>query len=275
VNLFEVLKFIGLPVLFATAVVFCSWSVFTSKRLQPLGDVLAIGIAAVTAFVLQEGIPSVPPSEKWHWLIITTAIIAIFACLYVLFSKWDKGIILQAIIAGFIAAVFMQFPNQSGLFERLFIFFMVLFVSVGLRRTTIPAWHMFIVSWSALACISILALHASFAKLAFFTGAMSAVAATLFVLQRIKPRGTKSVQMLFGVLIVGCAMCGVAYDPSRAVPLFAWFLPMVGILLASTTYFLYKPKYRTVFSIAILELCLLISVVWTLAQATPQDEMWP
>jgi hypothetical protein len=252
-----------------------SWWLFSSKRLQPLGAIIAVGVSSVVAFSLQDGLPNIPPQEKWHWLIITSTIAALMACMYPLFKCWDKLIVLQALIAGIIAAVFMQFPNQNGLLERIVMLCLVLFVSIGLRRLTIPPWHMYVAAWSALAGLSILALQASFAKLAFFAGAMSAVAAALFVLQCVKPSETKSVQVLFGVLVVGCAMCGVAYDPSHVVPLLAWYLPMAGIIIAAIVYFVGKPKYKAVFSIVTLELCISISVIWTLLQTTPKDEMWP
>ena len=274
-NPVEVLQFVGLPVLIATGIVLLSWHFFSSKRIQPLGVIIAVGVSSIVAFALQEGLPSVPPTQKWHWLVLTVLIVCLLACLYTLFRAWDKLIVLQAIIAGIIAAVLLQFPGQSDVSYRVSILFLVLFVSVGLRRLTLPPWHMYFASWSALAGLSILALQASFAKLAFFAGAMSAVAAAMFVLQCVKPRETKSVQVLFGVLIVGCAVCGVAYDPSHVVPLLAWYLPMAGIIIAAIVYFVGKPKYKAAFSIATLELCVLISVIWTLLQTTPQDEMWP
>ncbi len=271
----EVLQFIGLPVVVATGIVLMGWWLLPSKRLQPLGAIIAIGVSSLVAFSLQDGIPSIPPQEKWHWLIITSTIVALMACVYPLFKSWDKLIVLQATIAGIIAAVFMQFPNQNGLIERIIILCIVLFVSIGLRRLTIPPWHMYVAAWSVLAGLSLLALQASFAKLAFFAGAMSAVAAALLVLQLVKPRETKSVQMLFGVLIVGCAMCGLAYDSARGVPVLAWLLPLAGILLAAGMYFLCKPKYKAVFSIVTLEVCVLMTLLWTFMQSTPKDEMWP
>ena len=274
-NPLEIAQFIGIPVAVATGLSIVSWWFFSSKRRQPLGVLIAVGCSALVAFALQEGMPSVPPTQKWHWLILTVLIVFFLACLYSLFSKWDKRIILQALIAGIVAAVFMQFPGQSSVLDRIIIFLLVLFVSVGLRRLRIPAWHMYIVAWSVLASLSILALQASFAKLAFFSGAMSAVSAAMFVLQLCKPRETQSVQMLFGVIIVGCAMCGLAYDPSHAVPMFAWYLPLIGITIAAIAFLLCKPKFRSVISIGLLELCLLASVIWTIVQSTPQDDMWP
>lgn len=271
----DVLQFIGLPVVVATGIVLMGWWLLPSKRLQPLGAIIAVGVSSLVAFSLQDGIPSIPPQEKWHWLIITSTIVAVLACVYPLCKKWDKLIVFQAFIAGIIAAVFMQFPNQNGLFERIIILLMVLFISVSLRRLTIPPWHMYIASWSILACISVLALQASFAKLAFFAGAMSAVAAALVVLQCIKPRETKSVQMIFGVFIVGCAMCGLAYDPARNVPPFAWILPMLGVPIAAIAYLLCKAKLRAVVSLVLLESCIAIAIYWTFANAVPQNEMWP
>ena len=126
-----------------------------------------------------------------------------------------------------------------------------------------------------LASLSILALQASFAKLAFFAGAMSAVAAALCVLQIVKPRETKSVQMIFGVFIVGCTLCGLAYDPSHAVPTSAWFLPIASIPLSAIAYFLCKGKYKPVLSLSIIALFVSGAVVWAIVAAPPTVEMWP
>jgi len=271
----EIAQFVGIPVAVATGIMLLSWWALPSKRLQPLGAIVAVGVASMVAFALQEGLPSLPPAQKWHWLVLTVLAVFLFACLYTLFRAWDKLVVLQALIAGVIAAVFMQFPGQNDFFYRVSILLLVLLVSVGLRRLTIPSWHMYIVAWSVLACLSILALQTSFAKLAFFAGAMSAVSAAMFVLGLLNPRETKSVQTVFGVLIVGCAMCGLAYDPSRAVPVVSWFLPMAGITLAAITYFLCKAKYKAAYSIATLELCVVCSLIWTFLQVAPQDEMWP
>tara|TARA_X000001036_G_scaffold95981_2_gene88698 strand:+ start:651 stop:1478 length:828 start_codon:yes stop_codon:yes gene_type:complete len=275
VNPAEIVQFIGIPVAVATAILMLSWWALPAKHLQSLGAIIAVGVATLVAFALQEGLPSLPPTQQWHWLVLTVLAVFLFTCLYPFFQSLDNLVVLQALIAGIIASVFMQFPGQDSFLYRICILFLVLFVSIGLRQLKLPSWHLYIASWSVLACLSILALQASFAKLAFFAGSMSAVAGAMFVLQIVKPKETRSVQMLFGVLIVGCGMCGAAYDPSRAVPLFAWFLPMAGITLAAVVYFLCKTKYKAAFSIAALELCVLFSVIWTFLQMTPNEEMWP
>ena len=270
----EVLQFIGIPVLIATGVIMLSWWILPSKRLQPLGAVLAVGISCFIAFVLQEGVPSVPPIQKWHWLALTVLLVSLLACLYPLYRGWDECIVLQAIIAGVIAAVLMQFPSQTALYERCIVFLMVLIVCVGLRRLTIPPWHMYVASWLILACISFLAIQSSFAKLAFFTGAMSAVAAAILTLQLIKPRETKSVQMIFGTLIVGCSLCGFAYDQNETIFKLAWFFPMVSIPLSAMVYLLLKHhKYRAIFSLVIIDSIITIAVILSILSTHAQEGM--
>ena len=271
----DILKFIGIPVAVATGIMLLSWWVLASKRLQPLGATIAVGVACLTAFILQDGPPALPPTEKWHWLVITIMLVLLLACIYPLWKKWDEWIVLQAMIAGLIGAIVMQFPSQDGIIDRFVVFILILFACVGLRRLTIPPWHMFLASWMILASLSILALQASFAKLAFFAGAMSAVAAALCVLQLVNPRETKSVQMIFGVCIVGCAMCSLAYDPSHAVPTSAWFLPIVSIPLSAIAYFLCKGKHKPVLSLSIIALFVSGAVVWAILAAPEVDEMWP
>lgn len=271
----DILQFIGIPVAVATGIMLASWWVLPSKRLQPIGSCMAVGLSCFAAFVLQEDLPSIPPTEKWHWLVITIMLVSLLACIYPLWKKWDKRIALQAMIAGLIGAIVMQFPSQDGILDRLLVFILILFGCVGLRRLTIPPWHMYLASWMILASISMLALHGSFAKLAFFAGAMSAVAASLCVLQLVKPRETKSVQMIFGVSIVGSALCGLAYDPTHIVPSFAWFLPIVSIPLSAIAYFLCKGKYRAVLSLTIIALFVSGAVAYALFAAPAADEMWP
>ena len=271
----DILKFIGIPVAVATGIMLLSWWVLASKRLQPLGATIAVGVACLTAFVLQDGVPAFPPTEKWHWLVITTTVVALLACIYPLWKKWDEWIVLQAMIAGLIGAIVMQFPSQDEIIDRFDVFILILFACVGLRRLTIPPWHMFLASWMIIASLSILALQASFAKLAFFAGAMSAVAAALCVLQIVKPRETKSVQMIFGVFIVGCALCGIAYDPTHHVPILAWFLPIICIPISAIAYFLCKGKCRAVLSLVIITFFVVGAVSWAIVAAPPTVEMWP
>jgi hypothetical protein len=275
-NLLDILQCIGIPVLVASLVMVFSWKVLPGLRVQPLGALIAVGASSVVAFSLQEGIPSIPPTQKWHWLVITVALVSLCACLYPLCRKFDERIVLQAMIAGIVAAVLMQFPSQSSFIIRCIVFLMVLVVSVSLRRFTIPPWHMFVVSWLILAGISILALQSSFAKLAFYAGAMSAVAASMCILQQLKPRETKSIQMIFGVLIVGCSLCGFAYDQKETVIKLAWFLPMVGAPVSAIAYLLLKqPKKRALISLAIVVLLVATSVIVSVVGSAPADELWP
>jgi len=95
------------------------------------------------------------------------------------------------------------------------------------------------------------------------------------VLQLVKPRETKSVQMIFGVSIVGSALCGLAYDPTHIVPSFAWFLPIVSIPLSAIAYFFCKEKYRAVLSLTIIALFVSGAVTYALFAAPAVDEMWP
>lgn len=261
-NPVDILQFIGIPVLVASGMMFFSWKFLSRERIQPLGGVIAVGASSVVAFVLQEGVPSIPPTQKWHWLVITVALISLLAFVYPLVRKFDERVFLQTLIAGIIAAVFMQFPAQSGFFDRCFVFLMILFVSIGLQRLSIPPCHMYAVSWLTLAAISILALQSSFAKLAFYAGAMSAVAAAMCVLQLLNPRETKSIQMIFGVLIVGCSLCGFAYDQNGTAFKLAWFIPMAGVPISAIVYLLLKDhKNRALISLAIVVLCIATSAI--------------
>jgi len=269
----EMAQFVGIPVAVATVLVFLSWAMTTTNRREPMGAIVALGIASFIAFVLQEGIPTLPPAQKWHWLILSLFAVWALACIYPCFKKWDELIVLQAIIAGILVSVLMQFPAQQDLLFRVLIFVMVLFVSLGLRRVTVPAWHMYLVVWMLLAGISILALQASFAKLAFFTGAMSAVSAALCVLQLWKPRVTKSIQMVLGVIVVGSSMCGFAYDQGEAAQRMVWFLPLLSVPFSALAYLLLtKKKYGALVSLGTVVVFIAFAVLWSLYTTPIMDD---
>jgi len=275
-NLNEILLFVGLPVVVATVIILMGGIIPALKNYRSVVAIVALGISCMVAFVLQEGVPTVPPQQKWHWLVLTVIAVWGLACIYPWFKKWDDLIVFQAMIAGLIAAIIMQFPSQDSVLYRVLVFFMVLFVSVGLRRITIPAWHLYVVSWWVLVGLSVLALQASFAKLAFFSGAMSAVAAALCVLHLIKPGETKSIQMVFGVLIVGCSLCGLAYDQSEQIHQAVWFLPMIGIPISSIAFLLFqKKKYAAIISLGVVDLFVCAAVIWSLIATPVPDDLWP
>ena len=106
---------------------------------------------------------------------------------------------------------------------------------------------------------------------------MSAVAAALCVLQLVNPRETKSVQMIFGVFIVGCTLCGLAYDPSHACSnISRGFCQLfASIPLSAIAYFLCKGKCRAVLSLVIITFFVVGAVSWAIVAAPPSDEMWP
>ena len=122
----EIAQFVGIPVAVATVLVFLSWAMTTTNRHEPMGAIVALGIASFIAFVLQEGIPTLPPAQKWHWLILSLFAVWALACIYPCFKKWDEMIVLQAIIAGVLVSVLMQFPAQQDFLFRVLIFVMVL-----------------------------------------------------------------------------------------------------------------------------------------------------
>ena len=275
-NPVEVLQFVGIPLGIGSAIVILGWWLLPSKRFQPLGVIVAVGISSVIAFILQEGVPTLPPTQRWHWLVFTVTAVSLLACIYPCFKKWDNLIVLQALIAGLVAGLILQFPSQQEWYMRCLVFVMVLFAGTGLRRVTIPAWHMYLVSWVVLAGLSILALQSSFAKLAFYAGAMSAVAASMCVLQLLRPRETKSVQIIYGTAIVGCTLCGFAYDQGDTAQRSAWFLPMASIPLSAICYVVFaNKKYRAVVSLAVVNACVIAAIVWSIFAAPATDEMWP
>ena len=268
-NLVDILQFVGIPVAIATGIMLFSWRLFSSAKVHYLGPVIATGAACLAAFVLQEGFPAIPPTQKWHWLVLVTLVVSLLSFYY-------KTAIFQSIVAACVVSIFMQFPNQQGPLERILIGCSTLAVCIGLRNIKIPAWHMYLAAWWILAGYSLLALNASFAKLSFFAGAMSAVAAALCVLQIIKPREIKNVQAIFGTLIVGCAFCGLAYDSSGTEHQLIWFLPLLGVPISALVYVLQKSwKLRAIASLAVIDGFVMTAVIWSFISQQKLDETWP
>jgi hypothetical protein len=132
---------------------------------------------------------------------------------------------------------------------------------------------MYLASWFILGGISILALQSSFAKLAFFAGAMSAVSASLFVLQVWKPRETKSIQMVFGVLIVGCSMCGFAYDQGELVQRILWFFPLVSVPISAAIFLFFRTKkYNALASLGAVAVFIIFAVLFSLCTTPVFDD---
>ena len=91
-------------------------------------------------------------------------------------------------------------------------------------------------------------------------------------MQLLKPRETKSMQMIFSVLIVGCSLCGFAYDQNDTAFKFAWFIPMAGVPISAIVYLLLKDhKKRALISLAIVVLCTAASAILSILGSSPTD----
>ena len=82
--------------------------------------------------------------------------------------------------------------------------------------------------------------------------------------------------MVFGVLIVGCSLCGLAYDQSEEIHKIVWFLPMISIPISSIAFFLFqKKKYVAIISLGVVDLFVFAAVIWSIISTPVSDDLWP
>ncbi len=269
-NIGEILSFIGIPLGIATGIMLVGIWLRSSNSIRAILPIISISAASVAAFVLQDGWPSIPPSQKWHWLIISILAVSLAAMAFTCLNIKSY----MTVAAAFIVAFLMQFPNQDYYLFRILVVALVMITGLSLQKLSLSSWHTYVTSWAILAGYSLLALFSGFAKLAFFTGAISAVCAALFVLELIKPDENKNgVHVLLGTIIIGCALCGFAYDQTDKHSLI-WFLPLISLPIASLIAISKKINIRNTVSLLIVHIFVFTAVLWSIL-SIEQTDSWP
>ena len=278
----ELLEFIGLPVLLACAIIVQGW--WSGPRpwhaKPPAWPVpAAIGVAYLLSFVLQDGWPDLPPTEKWHWLVPTTMAATILGVTARLFPRTGSKRLLPELTLAFIAGFAMHFPGQDRLEIRLAIGIAVLVATLAGRTAVLrrPAIQLPLMGWILLATLSIMALQASFAKLAVLTGSISAICAATAVLTWLRRPSSLGIgaHLVIGFIVASIAACGAAYDSNTNVPPLAWVVPVLALPLAALTRVTVparSERQSVLWGMLVTVICCAIALIWTwLVAPIPSD----
>ncbi|MDG2291461.1 MAG: hypothetical protein P8L37_02295 [Phycisphaerales bacterium] len=281
----DAMEFIGLPVLLACAILIQGW--WSGPRpwhaKPPAWPFpLALGLAFVLAFVLQEGWPAWPPAQRWHWLVPGVAACTLLGVTARLFPLQGRLRFTPELVIAFITFS-LRFPEASEItpLDRMLLGIGVLLVAAAGRASVLrrPALQLPLLGWLLLATLSILILQANFAKLAIIAGAMSAACAGLGVLTLLRRPSSLGIggHLLLGFLVPVIATYGMAYDASDQIPIGAWFLVVLALPLTVIARALVptnRPQTTVLLSMAVVATCCLAALIWTWAVAPPPAEAY-
>lgn len=278
----DLMEFIGLPVLLACAILVQGW--WSGPRpwhAKPPAWPFpaAIGVAYLLAFVLQDGWPDMPPTEKWHWLVPTTLAATVLGITARLFPRSGSLRLAPEFTLAFIAAFAMHFPGQDSIEVRLAIGIAVLLATLAGRTSVLrrPAIQLPVLGWMLLATLSIMVLQINFAKLAILTGSVSAICAAAAVITLLRRPSSLGIggHLVIGFSVASIAACGAAYDANDQVPMLAWGLPVLALPLAALTRVIVPAKSErqsVMLGMVIAAICCAIALIWSwLAAPIPAD----
>ena len=268
----EVLKFIGLPLLITSLSYLVGCCLFKKdNKAKELIPIVAIGLSCFIAFWLQEGLPAIPATQKWHYLIF---IIGALATINVLtYSKFNNTLIIVWLAAfGLIQTLLPLLPGLNDLTTRFLLLIFAIALPYALKGKLRSNIFEYIVCWMIFAGYSVLAIQSGFAKLAFFSASLSAVSAALGILSYLSHLESRFVPILLGTSMLSILMCGKAYDQVHEVT-YIWYLPAIGICIPSIALTFVKPsKFKIMFSLFIVIIFVIGPVVWSLSAVTSFDD---
>ncbi|MCH2148272.1 MAG: hypothetical protein MK095_02435 [Phycisphaerales bacterium] len=279
----DAMEFIGLPVLLACAILIQGW--WSGPRpwhaKPPAWPFpLALGLAFILAFVLQEGWPTWPPTQRWHWLVPGVAACTLLGATARLFPLRGRLRFTPEIVIAFITFS-LRFPDASEItpLDRLLLGVGVLLAAAAGRAAVLrrPAIQLPVLGWLLLATLSVLILQANFAKLAIITGAISAACAGLAVLTLLRRPSSLGIgaHLMIGFLVPVLATYGMAYDASDRIPTGAWILVVLALPLTVVARALVPTRRAlatVLVSMGVVATCCLIALIWTWAVAPPPAE---
>lgn len=281
----DAMEFFGLPVLLACAILIQGWwSGPRSWHAKPPAwpFPLALGLAFILVFVLQEGWPTWPPGERWHWLVPGVMACTLLGATARLFPMRGRLRFTPELALALITFS-LRFPEASEItpFDRILLAAGVLLATTAGRTAVLrrPAVQLPLLAWMMLGTLSVLILHASFAKLAIMTGAISAVCAALAVLTLLRRPSSLGIgaHLVIGFLVAVLATYGMAYDVGGHVPTGAWVLVVLALPIAAISRVL-MPTQRTLttvlLSMAAVAACCLAALIWTWAMAQPPPDAY-
>lgn len=146
---------------------------------------VAIGGGFLISFRLQEGLPAIPPTQRWHWLALMAAAAAIVGCIHGLYARSLIGRVITGLALGAIAMLMLQplpaFENhwlwKAGLGVGVFMLWIAM-DSYALRRPGHLAPLGMMLTFSAASVALVLA--ASSAKFAMLVASLACMSGAIF-----------------------------------------------------------------------------------------------
>ncbi len=269
----------GPPLLLAVVVMTFGWQLWKKPRhAKPpyWTPAAALGLGVMLAFVIQEGLPSAPPAQKWHWLLPTLLAVTVIGSTHRVFPRRRSIRFVPELATAFIAAFAMEFPGQDTIEAKLVIGIGTLLATMAGRTYILrrPSWALPVIAWMIYGTLAVLILQVYFAKLTIIAGAASMIAAAIAVCVLIRKPATLSAgsSNVMGFLAVAFAACGQAYDGNDAVSTVCWCLPVAALPAAACASAMLsdlRQRRHSVIAIAVAAACCLAAIVWTLANRVP------
>ncbi len=271
----------GLPLLLATVVMLLGWKLWKRPRhAKPhtWPPPVALGLGACLAFIIQEGMPSVPLSSKWHWILPTTFAVTVIGATHRTFPRRRSFRFIPELATAFIAAFVLRFPGQDSIETKLVIGLATLLCCMAGRAYLLrrPAVLMPAMSWLILAATALLVVQTNFAKLTIIAGAASMIAAAIGVCTLVRRPATISpgLSCVTGFLVIAIAACGSAYDIDDKVPMISWYLLAAAIPASAILTAMFSDlghRRHWVITVATTLACCIAAVLWTVLSATGTD----
>lgn len=206
-----------------------------SRRRVADGAGLAVAIALVWQFVVQEGWPSLPPTSKWHTIVLAALALAVATTALGIFLRrsppLEQSIALAAVTAGAIVAL-AKAPLLGSLQPIHIAAACILPVITLMVARTGGAGGLWLGGGLAACCAALagLALIGSFAKLGIVVGSTGVAVALVAVVLwwRKLELGGPGLAAILGIMALVAGMGGAYYDGHF--PLWLWWLPLFAPL---------------------------------------------
>ncbi len=269
----------GLPLLLAAIVMTIGWKLWEKPRhAKPpyWPPPTALGLGVMLAFVIQEGLPSIPVSQKWHSLLPALFAVTVIGATHRVFPRRRSLRFIPEMATAFIAAFALNLPGQDTMEAKLVIGIGTLLATMAGRTYILrrPAWILPVVAWMIYGTLAVMILQVYFAKLTIIAGAASMIVAAIGVCVIVRKPATLSAgtSCVLGFIAVAIAACGDAYDSGDATPTLCWILPVLALPAAAGASAMFsdlRQRRHSVIAIAIAALCCLTALIWTLATGAP------
>jgi len=233
----QVLTGIGLPAALAAVVLLIGWRPWPRTR-QPedagWATALAFGGAFLAAFIVQQGMPSIPPHERWEWIALIMAGATVLGIIDGMLRRQPVRTFTLAAIAGAAVGYALRLPDLDLVEARaslgVAILGLVLVLDPLAARRPGPRLPIALVI--VMTTLATAAQAAAFGKLAFIAGAMAAAAGVHAVVAILNPKLSLAPggALVVAIALVLLSATGHAYDYGD-LPWWMFVVPAASLVL--------------------------------------------